>query len=51
MSPGDEFELQREATTNLEREYGTEGGRGASMPMTVWLQRRKTPCFVAILEF
>jgi hypothetical protein len=25
MSQGDEFELQREATTNPEREQGTEG--------------------------
>ena len=27
MSQGDEFELQGEATTNLEREQGTEGGQ------------------------
>ena len=27
MSQGDEFELQREATTNPEREQGTEGGQ------------------------
>ncbi len=27
MSQGDELELQRESTTNLEREQGTEGGQ------------------------
>ena len=27
MSQGDEFELQGEATTNPEREQGTEGGQ------------------------
>ena len=27
MSRGDEFELQREATTNPEREQGTDGGQ------------------------
>ena len=40
MSQGDEFEFQREAITNPEREQ-PRADRSVSMPMTVWLRRRK----------
>ena len=34
MPQDDEFELQGEATTNPEREQGTEADKRVSMPMT-----------------
>ena len=51
MSQGDEFELQREATTNPEREQGTEGGQKrehADDGMTAAPETRHLLCF---LEF
>ena len=51
VSQGDEFELQREAITDPERERGAEGGQKrahADDGMTVSAQ---TLCFLGFLEF
>ena len=51
MSQGDEFELQREATTNPEREQGTEGGQKREHADDGMAVAPKTLCFLGFLEF
>jgi hypothetical protein len=51
MSQGDEFELQREATTNPKREQGTDSGQKRERADEGMTAARKTPCFLGFLEF
>jgi len=51
MSPGDEFELQGEATTNPEREQGTEGGQKRDHADDGMTALPNTLCFLRFLEF
>jgi len=51
VSQGDEFELQGEATTNLEREQGTKGGQKRERADDGMTTAPKTLCFLGILEF
>jgi hypothetical protein len=51
MSQGDEFELQREATTNPEREQGTEGGHKREHADDGMAVAPKTLCFLGFLEY
>ena len=51
MSQGDEFELQGEATTNLEREQETEGGQKREHANDGMTAARRTLCFLGFLEF
>jgi hypothetical protein len=50
VSQGDEFELQREAITNPEREQGTEGGQKREHADDGMTAAPKTLCFLAFLE-
>ena len=51
MSQGDELELQGEATTNPEREQGTEGGQKRKHTDDGMTASPKTPCVLGFLEF
>jgi len=51
MSQGDELEFQREATTNPEREQGTEGGQKREHAGDGMTTAQKTVCFLGLLEF
>ena len=51
MSQGDEFELQREATTKPEREQGTEDGQKRDHADHGMTASRKTLCFLGPLGF
>ncbi len=51
MSQGDELELLREATTNPEREQGTEGGQKREHADDGMSAAPKTLCFLGFLEF
>ena len=51
MSQGDEFELQGEATTNPEREEGTEGGQKREHAYDGMTAASKTLCFLGLLSF
>ena len=51
MSQGDEFEFQGEATTNPEREQGTEGGQKREHADDGMTAAPKTLSFVGVLEF
>ena len=51
MSQGDEFEFQREAITNPEREQETEGGQKREHADDGMTAARKTTCFLGFLEF
>ncbi len=51
MSPGDEFELQGEATTNPEREQGPEGGQKREHADDGMAVAQETLCFLGVLEF
>ena len=51
MSQGDEFELQREATTNPEREQGTKSGQKREHADDGMTASPKTLCFLAFLKF
>ena len=51
MSWGDEFELQREATTNPKREQGTEGGQKREHADDGMTTAPKTLRFLGVLEF
>ena len=51
MSQGDEFELQREATTNPERKQGTEGGQKREHADDGMAAAPETLCFLGFLEF
>ena len=51
MSHGDEFEFQREATTNPEREKGTKGGQKREHAGDGLTAALKTLCFRGFLEF
>ena len=51
MPQGDEFELQGEATTNPEREQGTEGGQEHEHAYDGMTVVRKTTCFLALGNF
>ena len=50
MSHGDEFELQREATTNSEREQGTEGGQKREHAGDGMAVAPKTLCFLTAVR-
>ncbi len=50
-SKGDEFNLQRSATTNPERERGTEGGQKREHGEDGMTAAPKTLCFLGFLEF
>jgi hypothetical protein len=50
MSQGDGFELQREATTNPEREKEAEGGQKLEHADDGMTAAPKTLCFLAFLE-
>ena len=51
MSQGDEFEFQRGATTNPEREQGAEGGLKREHADNRMTAVPKTLCFIGFLEF
>ena len=51
MSQGDELELLREATTNLEREQRNEGGQKREHADDGVAAAPKTLCFLGFLEF
>jgi hypothetical protein len=51
MSQGDEFELQREATANPERERRTEGGQKREHADDGMTEAPKTLCFPGFLKF
>ena len=51
MSQGDEFELQRAATTNPKREQRTEGGQKREHAGDGMAVARETLCFLCFLEF
>ena len=51
MSQGDEFELQRGATTNPERKQGPEGGQKREHADDGMTAAPKTLCFIGVLEF
>ncbi len=51
MSQGDEFELQREATTNPKREEGAEGGQKRKHADDGMAVAPKTLCFLGFLEY
>ena len=51
MSQGDEFELQRSAAANPEREQGTEGGQKGEHADDGMTAARKTLHFLGFLEF
>ena len=51
MSQGDEFELQREATTNPKREQRTEGGQKRKHADDGMTAAPETLCFLGFLEF
>ena len=51
MSQGDEFEFQRGATTNPEREQGTQGGQKREHADDGMTGASKTLCFLRFLEF
>jgi hypothetical protein len=51
MSRGDEFEFQRGAATNPEREQGTEGGQKREHADDGMTAAPETLCFLAFLEF
>ena len=51
MSQGDEFELQREATTNPEREQGNGGGQKREHADDGMTASPKTLCFLVFLKF
>ena len=48
---GDEFELQSEATTNPEREQGTEGGQKREHAYDGMAVARETLCLLGVSEF
>ena len=50
MPQGDEFELQGEATTNLEREQGTQGGQKREHADDGMTAAPKILCFLGFLE-
>ena len=51
MLQGDEFEFQRGAATNPEREQGTEGGQKREHADDGMTAAPKTLCFLGFLEF
>ena len=51
MSQGDEFELQREATTNPKREQRTEGGQKRKHADDGMTAAPETLCFLSLSEF
>ena len=51
MSQGDEFEFQRGAATNPEREQGTEGGQKREHADDGMTAAPETLCFLCFLEF
>ena len=51
MSHGDEFEFQREAITNPEREQGTESGQKRKHADDGMTGASKALCFLGFLEF
>ena len=51
MSQGDEFEFQREATTNSEREQGAEGGQKREHADEGITAAPKTLCLLSFSEF
>ena len=51
VSQGDEFELQGEATTNPEREQGTEGGQKREHADDGMTAAPEILCFLGFLEF
>jgi hypothetical protein len=51
VSQGDEFEFQREATTNPEREQGTKSGQKREHADDGMTASPKTLCFLAFLKF
>ena len=51
MSQGDEFEFQRGATTNPEREQRTEGGQKREHADDGMTAAPETLCFLGLLEF
>ena len=51
MSQGDAFELQCEATTNPERERGTEGGQKREHADDGLTAAPETLCFLGVSEF
>ena len=51
VSQGDEFEFQGEATTNPEREQGTEGGQKHEHADDGMAAAPKALCFIGVLEF
>ena len=51
MSQGDELEFQREATTNPEREQGTEGGQKREHADDGMTAAPEILCFLGFLEF
>ena len=51
MSQGDEFELQRSAAANPEREQGTEGGQKREHAYDGMTAASKTLCFLGLLNF
>ena len=51
MSQGDEFEFQGEATTNPEREQGTEGGQKREHADDGMTAAPKTLCLLGFSEF
>ena len=50
MSQGDELELQGEATTNPEREQGTEGGKKRERANDGMVVAPKAPCFLGSIQ-
>ena len=50
VSQGDEFELQGEATTNPEREQGTEGGKKRERANDGMVVAPKAPCFLGSIQ-
>jgi len=51
VSQGDEFELQGEATTNPEREQGTEGGQKREHAYDGMTVVPDTLCFLGVFAF
>ena len=51
MSRGDEFEFQRGAATNPEREQGTEGGQKREHADDGMTAAPETLCFLSLSEF
>ena len=51
MSQGDEFEFERDAAMNPEREQGTMGGQKREHADDGMTASPKTLCFLGLLEF